>query len=111
MIISFPTIEIVLSQVPFSLLLFPLLNPSFFVITNAYNFLHVIATLLAALSISTKMELLCISLTEVLILYRNQTIDLQSKLAITSQSSSAELTFLRIILVLRLLIVAYFFIH
>ena len=90
MIISFPTIEIVLSQVPFSLLLFPLLNPSFFVITNAYNFLHVIATLLAALSISTKIKLLCNSF----------------KLAITSQSSSAELTFLRINLVLRLLLLS-----
>ena len=52
-------------------------------ITNAYNLLQIIATLLAAWSIGRKTKLLCNFF----------------KLAIASESSSAEFTFLGIILV------------
>ena len=66
------------------------MNPSSFAITNAYTLLQIIAALLAALSIGKKTKLPSNSF----------------KLAITSQSLSAELTSLGIILVLRLLILS-----
>lgn len=68
-------------------LLFPPVNSSYFAITNACSLLHIISTLLAALSIGSETKLLCNSF----------------KLAITLQFLSAELEFLGIILVLLIL--------
>ena len=68
-------------------LLFSLVNSSYFAITNACSLLHIISTLLAALSIGTETKLLCNSF----------------KLAITLSLISAELEFLGIILVLLIL--------